>query len=60
MPGARWFTSSYSTGNGGGGSCVEVAFVGRTVAVRDTKDRAGGMLTIPGAAWSHLLSHVAR
>lgn len=53
--GARWFTSSYTTGNGGDGNCVEVAFLGSDVAVRDTKNRPGGTLTLPAPAWSHFL-----
>lgn len=54
--GARWFTSSYTTGNGGDGSCVEVAFTDQAVAVRDTKDRDGGTLAVPAPAWTHFLT----
>jgi Domain of unknown function (DUF397) len=43
-----WRTSSYSGSNGG--QCVEVAASGR-VLVRDTKDRAGAMLTFTPEAW---------
>ena len=44
---AAWRTSSYSNI---GGNCVEVA-VGAMVGVRDTKDRAGTVLTFSPAAW---------
>jgi hypothetical protein len=43
-----WKTSSYTGSNG---NCVEVA-AGSTVAVRDTKDRDGGMLTVSSASWT--------
>lgn len=45
----EWRTSSYSSGDGG--QCVEVAS-GDGVAVRDTKDRDGAMLTFTAAAWA--------
>jgi hypothetical protein len=47
----HWRKSSYS-GNGGG-NCVEVgaATIGPRVLVRDTKDRAGGVLTFSPAVW---------
>jgi hypothetical protein len=46
-----WFTSSYSTSQGG--NCVEVANLpdgGR--AVRDSKDRSGPVLTYTAAEWA--------
>ncbi|MDA3626795.1 DUF397 domain-containing protein [Saccharopolyspora sp. WRP15-2] len=50
---ARWRKSSYSNG---GGNCVEVAVgVGRT-GVRDTKDRAGGVLVVTEARWRDFLA----
>ncbi|WP_436738020.1 DUF397 domain-containing protein [Streptomyces sp. BBFR102] len=46
----RWFTSSYS--NGQGGQCVEGAFLGGgRMAVRDTKDRRRGTFVFPATAW---------
>ncbi|MFY1654283.1 MULTISPECIES: DUF397 domain-containing protein [Micromonosporaceae] len=50
LTGARWRTSTRSSNNGG--NCVEVAdnLPGR-VLVRDSKDRAGGVLTFDPAAW---------
>ena len=52
---ATWAKSSYSGGNGG--ECVEI---GRAedapyVGIRDTKDRAGGHLTVPATAWTAFL-----
>jgi hypothetical protein len=48
----HWRKSSYS---GGGNDCVEVAFVGRGTAVRDSKDPDGGAFTLPSAGWLGLL-----
>jgi hypothetical protein len=42
-----WRKASRSTNTD---NCVEVA-LHETVGVRDTKDRDGGELTVPGAAW---------
>lgn len=44
----RWRTSSYSASNG---SCVEIAPLADGTAIRDTKDRNGGMLTVNRHAW---------
>ncbi|MGW1677966.1 DUF397 domain-containing protein [Saccharopolyspora sp. NPDC002376] len=53
LAGASWTTSSYSGGNG---NCVEVAVgVGRT-GVRDTKDRAGGVLVVSASRWEDFLA----
>lgn len=52
---AQWFTSSRSSGNG---NCVEVAFVDGKVAVRDTKDRAGGVLGFAGSDWDAFVAGV--
>ncbi|MDW5329417.1 DUF397 domain-containing protein [Plantactinospora sp. KLBMP9567] len=47
---ADWRTSSYSGANG---NCVEVADnLGAVVAVRDSKDRSGPVLTFRPAAWT--------
>ena len=50
LTGARWRTSTRSSTNGG--NCVEVADnLPGLVAVRDSKDRDGGVLTFTPAAW---------
>ena len=53
---ARWRKSSYS--NGTGGSCVEITTLtghfretGHAVAVRDSKDPDGPVLSFTGSAW---------
>ncbi|WFE56330.1 DUF397 domain-containing protein [Micromonospora sp. WMMD712] len=51
MSQARWRKSTRSGNNGG--ACVEVADnLPGVVLVRDTKDRAGGMLTFAPDAWA--------
>ena len=46
---ATWRTSSYSGTNG---NCVEVGSTTSVVWVRDTKDRDGVELNLPGNAWT--------
>lgn len=48
-----WHTSSYS---GGWGACVEVNL--HRVAVRDSKDRGGTVLTTPAAQWMRLIEDI--
>ena len=46
---ALWRKSSYSNN---GGNCVEAGVAeARSVLVRDTTNRAGGMLSFPVCAW---------
>ena len=52
----RWFTSSFSGGNGA--ACVEVAFLPAGVAVRDTKDRALPPHRYAARDWSAFLAGV--
>jgi hypothetical protein len=52
----RWFTSSFSGGNGE--NCVEVAFLPDAVAVRDTKDRAQRPHRYSAGGWSAFLAGV--
>ncbi|MDX3586732.1 DUF397 domain-containing protein [Streptomyces europaeiscabiei] len=49
---ALWHRSSRSSGNG---ACVEVAFVGNLIAVRDSKDTDGPGLVFRPAAWRRLV-----
>ncbi len=51
-----WRTSSHS---GGGNQCVEIAVLpGGQVAVRDSKDRAGGMHLFSAAAWTAFVAAI--
>jgi hypothetical protein len=52
----NWRTSSYSSGSGG--QCVETASADGAVAVRDSTDRDGSMLTISASAWADFLTRV--
>ncbi|GAB1511915.1 DUF397 domain-containing protein [Actinophytocola sp. KF-1] len=51
-----WRKSSRSSQDGSNGNCVEVAFDGRSVAVRDSKSPDQGMLVLPEAGWTSFLS----
>jgi hypothetical protein len=52
----RWFTSSFSGGNGE--NCVEVAFLPGEVAVRDTKNRALPPHHHTASCWTEFLAAV--
>lgn len=52
---ARWRSSSYSGGNT---NCVEVATAAARVAIRDSKDRPSGQLTLSTSAWSALVTRL--
>ncbi|WP_260194980.1 DUF397 domain-containing protein [Actinophytocola gossypii] len=52
--GLSWRKSSFTGGNGT--DCVEVAQSVDAVLVRDTKDRAGGMLEFSPTTWRRFLS----
>jgi hypothetical protein len=52
-----WHKSSYS-GNGGG-SCVEVGTgLPGKVAIRDTKNLAGPVLTVSGRVWTEFVEAI--
>jgi hypothetical protein len=53
---SAWFKSSYS--NDSGGSCVEIADLTSSVAVRDSKDKKGPALVVSLAAWSSFVDLV--
>ena len=50
-----WRKSSRSNGNGGN-NCVEVAFLGSAVAVRDSKDPNGPAVLFSAAQWVSFVS----
>jgi len=57
LTGAVWHKSTRSGGNGG--DCVEVAVnLPGIVAVRDSKDRAGGTLVFTSVQWAVFLDGV--
>jgi hypothetical protein len=56
LAGAEWRKSSFSTGNDD--NCVEVAFVGTSIAVRDTKNREGGAQMYALGEWRAFLEGV--
>jgi uncharacterized protein DUF397 len=51
---AVWRKSTRSSNNG----CVEVAFVDRHVAVRDSKNRGGSVLVFTPAEWQAFIDGV--
>jgi hypothetical protein len=51
--GLTWRKSSRS-GQGSDNACVEVAFAGPAVLVRDSKNPAAGALALPASTWSRL------
>ncbi|MBL6275286.1 DUF397 domain-containing protein [Micromonospora fiedleri] len=59
MTGARWRTATRSSNNGG--NCVEVAdnLPGR-ILVRDSKDRAGAILTFTPDVWRTFVAATPR
>jgi hypothetical protein len=52
LNGAIWHKSTYSATNG----CVEVAFVGSHIAVRDSKERQGPVLVFTPVEWKAFLA----
>jgi hypothetical protein len=58
LSGAVWRKASASTANG---DCVEVAhFPAGSIAVRDSKDKAGAILTFGQDSWQKFLDEVRR
>ncbi|MFE0245348.1 DUF397 domain-containing protein [[Kitasatospora] papulosa] len=57
VPESAWFKSSYSTGSGG--ECVEVANAARSTHVRDSKNKAGAMLSFGAEQWATFVAFVS-
>jgi hypothetical protein len=49
-----WRKSSYSAS----GNCVEVAVQTESVSIRDSKNPAGGVLSVPSSAWQAFIEIV--
>ncbi|MFF7646615.1 DUF397 domain-containing protein [Streptomyces canus] len=56
--GLTWFKSSYSAGDGG--ECVEVASWLGVAHVRDSKDKAGAIVSLTLDAWADFVGFAAR
>ncbi|MCP2165475.1 DUF397 domain-containing protein [Goodfellowiella coeruleoviolacea] len=56
-PAGLWRTSSHSTGTG---NCVQLAFTADAVAVRDSKNPAGPVLTFARAGLARFLTVLKR
>ncbi|MFL6144410.1 MAG: DUF397 domain-containing protein [Labedaea sp.] len=53
-PTTTWRKSSFS--GGGNGACVEVSWPRSEVAVRDSKNPSGSVLTFPRSLWRRFLA----
>ncbi|WP_447037342.1 DUF397 domain-containing protein [Streptomyces sp. DSM 118878] len=58
--GSSWTWRKSSVSDGGEGQCVETAWTGETVLVRDSARRRGGVLAFTPQAWTAFLGLVAR
>ncbi|MBJ7001479.1 DUF397 domain-containing protein [Streptomyces griseofuscus] len=54
---AEWFKSSHSNGNG---NCVEVAHLDGGIALRDSKEQAGPVLTSAFDGWHAFVGGVVK
>jgi hypothetical protein len=54
--GTRWRKSSFSET----GQCVEVAFIAKSVALRDSHAPVGPVLTFPPGVWTAFLGGVRK
>ncbi|WP_123748214.1 DUF397 domain-containing protein [Saccharothrix texasensis] len=57
LSGVTWRKSSRSNG-ASNANCVEVAFTGPAVAVRDSKNPEAATLAFPAVQWSFFLRHL--
>lgn len=51
----NWRTSTFSVGNG---ACLEAGTCGHGVAIRDSVDRSGPVLTFSAGEWEQFLGRV--
>ncbi|MGW6136704.1 DUF397 domain-containing protein [Streptomyces sp. NPDC055144] len=58
VPESAWVKSSYSSGEGG--ECVEVASRLGLTHVRDSKDKAGPIVSLTATAWTEFVGFAAR
>ncbi|MFJ8190228.1 DUF397 domain-containing protein [Streptomyces sp. NPDC096094] len=58
VPESAWTKSSYSSGEGG--ECVEVAAWLGVTHVRDSKYKAGPMVSLTPEAWAEFIGFAAR
>ena len=58
LPNARWRKSSYSSGDGQNGNCVEAAVTSHGIGVRDTKCPEHGTFLLGTASWHALLDRI--
>ncbi|GAA1776232.1 DUF397 domain-containing protein [Actinomadura chokoriensis] len=56
LSGMAWRKSSHSGSTGG--DCVEVARLGVSRLVRDSKDTEGGVLTLDPDVWAAMVSQI--
>lgn len=56
VPAKAWRKSTYS--GGGNPNCVEVGHAKQIVGVRDTKNRAKGVITVSSQAWATFVHSV--
>ncbi|MFH9731844.1 DUF397 domain-containing protein [Streptomyces sp. NPDC017260] len=57
IPAEAWFKSSYS-GAGSGSDCVEIAAVDGGAAIRDSKNKAGGLLRLHSSQMAAFVNSV--
>ncbi|MER0480450.1 DUF397 domain-containing protein [Streptomyces sp. Edi2] len=57
IPASAWFKSSHSAANN---ECMEIAYAGTLVAVRDSKDPIRPPLAFPAAAFTAFVNEVRR
>ncbi|MGQ4387864.1 DUF397 domain-containing protein [Streptomyces sp. SAS_270] len=53
VPAPRWFKSSYSGGSGT--ECVECAYSGGAILVRDSKNAHGAAINVGSHAWQSFI-----